>query len=195
MNIIEKLLKEFIEETVKRCNKKDKQKGKPYCLYTKDGSQVLGHHKTVKDAYAQEKAIEMNEATNWNSVQEMYVDGQWYSITDSDTHNKFAERYYRKYFPKSQNLLHANDPDFSEFFVKDFNAIRRNGDSYIVKNFDTKNLRILQEHIMDTNPNGKFSVWSLIPTQSIFITKDELLLAKSFHDMEIANSTESYSDY
>lgn len=54
------LIRQFIAEIVKRCRKGDKKKGKPWCLYTKDGKRVLGHHKTPADAYAQEKAIEMN---------------------------------------------------------------------------------------------------------------------------------------
>lgn len=57
----ESVLREFIQEIVKRCRKKDKQKGKPWCLYTHDGKRVLGHHKTPEDAYAQEKAIQVSQ--------------------------------------------------------------------------------------------------------------------------------------
>lgn len=55
------LLRQLISEIVKRCKKKDKKSGKPWCLYTKDGKRVLGHHATPHDAYAQEKAIQMNK--------------------------------------------------------------------------------------------------------------------------------------
>lgn len=55
------LLRSLISEIVKRCKAKDKQKGKSWCLYTRDGKCLLGRHKTPHDAYAQEKAIHVSE--------------------------------------------------------------------------------------------------------------------------------------
>jgi hypothetical protein len=57
----EQLLYDLILEIVKRCKNGDKKSGKPWCLYTKDGKRVLGHHKTAQDAYAQERAIQYSE--------------------------------------------------------------------------------------------------------------------------------------
>ena len=57
----ESLLRELISEIVRRAKKGDAKPGKPWCLYTKDGKRVLGHHKTAKDAYAQEAAIHHSE--------------------------------------------------------------------------------------------------------------------------------------
>lgn len=51
------LLRNVIQEIVKRCKKGDGKKEKPWCLYTKDGKRVLGRHKSAKKAYGQEKAI------------------------------------------------------------------------------------------------------------------------------------------
>jgi hypothetical protein len=57
----EQLLRELISEIVRRAKKGDAKPGKPWCLYTKDGKRVLGHHKTAKEAYAQEKAIHVSQ--------------------------------------------------------------------------------------------------------------------------------------
>ncbi len=42
---------------VKKCRKEDSEPGKPICLYTKDGSRLLGRHKDKQSAYKQEAAI------------------------------------------------------------------------------------------------------------------------------------------
>lgn len=42
---------------IKKCKKGDGKKGKPWCLYTKDGKRLLGAHKSEQDAYKQEAAI------------------------------------------------------------------------------------------------------------------------------------------
>ncbi len=49
---------------VQKCKKGDGKTGKPWCLYTKDGSRLLGAHKSEEDAYKQEAAIHaaMSEA-------------------------------------------------------------------------------------------------------------------------------------
>lgn len=46
-----------ITAVVKKCKKGDAEPGKPWCLYTKDGSRLLGRHKTQEDAYKQEYLI------------------------------------------------------------------------------------------------------------------------------------------
>jgi hypothetical protein len=57
----EQLLRDLISEIVRRAKKGDAKPGKHWCLYTKDGKRVLGHHKTAADAYAQERAIQYSE--------------------------------------------------------------------------------------------------------------------------------------
>jgi hypothetical protein len=57
----EQLLRDLISEIVRRAKKGDAESGKPWCLYTKDGKRVLGHHKSAADAYAQEKAIHVSQ--------------------------------------------------------------------------------------------------------------------------------------
>jgi len=42
---------------IKKCRKGDGKAGKPWCLYTKDGSRLLGAHKSQEDCYKQEAAI------------------------------------------------------------------------------------------------------------------------------------------
>jgi len=51
---LKKLLRRFISETIRKC-------GSKWCLYTKDGSKILGKHDTKKDAIGQERAIYANE--------------------------------------------------------------------------------------------------------------------------------------
>lgn len=46
---------------VQKCRKGDGKKGKPWCLYTKDGKRLLGAHKSKQDAYKQEYAIKKSE--------------------------------------------------------------------------------------------------------------------------------------
>ena len=51
---------------IKKCKKSDIDPKKPkseqvYCLYTKDGSRLLGRHKTKSDAEAQERAIQVSK--------------------------------------------------------------------------------------------------------------------------------------
>lgn len=45
---------------VKKCKKGDAEPGKPVCLYTKDGSRLLGRHKDKQSAYKQEAAIKVH---------------------------------------------------------------------------------------------------------------------------------------
>ncbi len=52
--------KKFKLEIVKKCNKKDIEKDKKWCLYSHK-NKLLGRHKTPKDAFAQEKAIQINK--------------------------------------------------------------------------------------------------------------------------------------
>ena len=47
---------------VKKCRKGDGKAGKPWCLYTKDGSRLLGAHASQEDAYKQEAAIKHSQA-------------------------------------------------------------------------------------------------------------------------------------
>ena len=46
---------------IKKCKEKDKESGKPWCLYSKDGTKLLGRHKTKEDALAQERAINISK--------------------------------------------------------------------------------------------------------------------------------------
>lgn len=42
---------------IRKCKEKDKESGKPWCLYTKDGAKLLGRHPTKESAEKQEQAI------------------------------------------------------------------------------------------------------------------------------------------
>lgn len=52
-----------VTAVVKKCRKGDGKKGKPWCLYTKDGSRLLGAHKSKQDAYKQEAAIKHSQGS------------------------------------------------------------------------------------------------------------------------------------
>lgn len=46
---------------VRKCDPEDMEPGKPWCLYSADGSKLLGRHATAQECYAQERAIETNK--------------------------------------------------------------------------------------------------------------------------------------
>jgi len=50
---------------IHKCKKGDSQEGKSWCLYTHDGSRLLGRHKTKSDAEAQERAIQVSKHGNY----------------------------------------------------------------------------------------------------------------------------------
>lgn len=54
-------LKNYIAEIIRKCRSGDSKKGKSVCLYTKDGSKLLGRHKNKKSAKKQEAAIEIRK--------------------------------------------------------------------------------------------------------------------------------------
>ena len=45
--------------TIRKCKEKDKEPGKPWCLYSKDQSKLLGRHKTKESAEKQMAAVEI----------------------------------------------------------------------------------------------------------------------------------------
>lgn len=45
------------EAVIRKCKEGDSEKGKPWCLYTHDGSKLLGRHPTKESARQQEEAI------------------------------------------------------------------------------------------------------------------------------------------
>lgn len=61
-NVI-RLLKEGMNKkaTIMKCKEKDKEAGKPWCLYTKDKSRLLGRHPTRESAEKQMRLVEMKK--------------------------------------------------------------------------------------------------------------------------------------
>jgi len=51
-----------VESVVKHCLKKDKESGKPWCLYDSKGEKLLGRHPSKEKAMNQEKAIHAKSA-------------------------------------------------------------------------------------------------------------------------------------
>lgn len=51
-----------VTAVVRKCRKGDGKAGKPWCLYTKDGSRLLGAHASKQDAYKQEAAIKHRQS-------------------------------------------------------------------------------------------------------------------------------------
>jgi uncharacterized protein len=48
-------------KTIRKCKPEDTESGKPWCLYSSDGSKLLGRHATREECVAQEAAIEANK--------------------------------------------------------------------------------------------------------------------------------------
>ena len=46
---------------IQKCRKEDREPGKPWCLYSKNKSKLLGRHKTKSDAETQERAIQVSK--------------------------------------------------------------------------------------------------------------------------------------
>jgi len=46
---------------IRKCKKGDAESGKPWCLYSKDGSKLLGRHPSEKAAREQEAAIQISK--------------------------------------------------------------------------------------------------------------------------------------
>jgi hypothetical protein len=61
---------------IRKCKKGDSAEGKPWCLYTKDGSKLLGRHPTKESAEKQERAIQVSKHGNYltAAIDEM---GEW----------------------------------------------------------------------------------------------------------------------
>lgn len=76
-------------KTIRKCKPEDTQPGKPWCLYSADGSRLLGRHATREDAVAQERAIEVNK----DSLKDETVSDSFESFDDvvaaleKQTHN------------------------------------------------------------------------------------------------------------
>lgn len=49
-------------KTIRKCREEDAEPGKPWCLYSSDGSKLLGRHATREEYVAQEQAIEANKS-------------------------------------------------------------------------------------------------------------------------------------
>lgn len=182
----EGILRDYVIEVVKRCKKGDKKVGKPWCLYTKDGKRVLGHHKTPADAYAQEKAIELselNEAT-YNSMREWFVEGKWYPVSRDDDHDAWAQRYYHKLGIDPE----IETEEYTNHFVKYYGAIRRHGNTFLVSNMSNAVLRTLQDHIAELEMQPSTYIWvgALNDRMNVRCTVQDFIEAKSFKELDLA---------
>ena len=54
---METLLRELIQEVIRKCRAEDKEAGKDWCLYTHDGKRLLGRPPSKEKAINQEKAV------------------------------------------------------------------------------------------------------------------------------------------
>ena len=56
------------QAVIKKCRKNDRKGGKTWCLYTSDGTRLLGRHKTKEDAQRQESAIHANSSEKYANL-------------------------------------------------------------------------------------------------------------------------------
>lgn len=130
----------------------------------------------------------LNEAvSSYGSIREMYVDGQWYSIVDNDSHESFVIRYYKNLGIDLGEDLDFDNDDFINKFIKEFDAIRRHGKTFLVKKFNKETLKILQEHVSQINIGQNIWVGCLIPPQNCYVPIDEFMNAKSFKELNVLN--------
>ena len=47
----------YRDAIIRKCKSGDAEEGKPWCLYTHDGSRLLGRHPSKESALKQERAI------------------------------------------------------------------------------------------------------------------------------------------
>jgi hypothetical protein len=143
---------------IRKCKKGDAEEGKPWCLYTHDGSKLLGRHPSRESAEKQEAAIKAQgrlayfiKAVDWERLREEYGEHKEEHMPDPDEgldeaiYEEFLEmslddflKYYLEEYYK-EGLIPEEDLEYFSLFTEAYETAAQITDFEQLKQFLIEN--------------------------------------------------------
>lgn len=124
--------------------------------------------------------------SSWGSIREWYIHGDWIRVPDDSDHGTIAKQYIEQ--DKNNFDEHEDIDEYVHDLINHYDAIRRHGNTYLVKVLNKNNLSIIQQHIIDIQAELSTLLWIgiLHPVSNVSCTVEELINADSIKDLDVA---------
>jgi hypothetical protein len=138
----------------------------------------------VRDILEADNLRDLQMASNGSDlmfdVRAWCVDGEWYSLEDRDTHDRWAWEFLNNLDSKTIGYEWLDDP---EPYLIAIGGIKQWGWHFYVAKFNQQALRIIQKRLEQYPPGMRVEIWSQEETAPINAMVFELLDAKSFPEL------------